>query len=76
MQSSLYRKEWGVDRNLNGYVNKYEIECDGLTIFDLNSMEYCILHWMAVLLENREFDMPSALAAEAREKQPDGNILM
>lgn len=60
-------KEWGVDRNLNGYANKYRIDCNGFTILDLNSKEYCILHWLAVLLENREFDIPSALAAEAKE---------
>lgn len=60
-------KEWGVGWNRNGYANAYEIECDGLTILDLNSEEYCILHWLAVLLENREFDMPSALAVEAKE---------
>lgn len=60
-------KEWGVGWNRNGYANAYEIECDGLTILDLNSEEYYILHWLAVLLENREFDMPSALAVEAKE---------
>ena len=27
----------------------------------------CILHWLAVLLKNREFDIPSALALEAKE---------
>jgi len=60
-------KEWGVDRNQNGYANRYEIDCDGLTLLDLNDGDYCILHWLAVLLENREFDIPSILAAEAKE---------
>lgn len=60
-------KEWGVDRNRNGYANEYEIDCKGLTILDLNSNKYCILHWLAVLLENREFDILSPLAAEAKE---------
>lgn len=50
-----------------GYANEYEIDCDGLTLLDLNTKEYCILHWLAILLENREFDIPSALAAEAKE---------
>lgn len=36
-------------------------------MLNLNSEDYCILHWLAVLLENREFDIPSALAAEAKE---------
>jgi hypothetical protein len=60
-------KEWGVDGMGDGYANKYEINCDKLTILNLNTKEYCILHWLAILLENREFDLPSALAAEAKE---------
>ena len=60
-------KEWGVDRERDGYANCYEIECDGLDILDLNGPDYCILHWLAVLLQNREFDVPSGLALEARE---------
>ena len=60
-------KEWGVSRELDGYANCYEIECDALTILDLNAEGRTILHWLAVLLQNREFDMPSALAAEAKE---------
>lgn len=60
-------KEWGVGRNQNGYANCYELDCKGLRILDLNASEYCILHWLAVLLENREFDVPSGLALEAKE---------
>lgn len=60
-------KEWGVGRNQNGYANCYELDCEGLRILDLNAPEYCILHWLTVLLENREFDVPSGLALEAKE---------
>ena len=60
-------KEWGASKNQNGYANCYEIECDGLKILDMNSPEYCILHWLNVLLRNREFDVPSGLALEAKE---------
>lgn len=59
-------KEWGVGRDQNGYANGYEIECDGLNILDLGAREYCILHWLSVLLQNREFDIPSGLALEAK----------
>jgi hypothetical protein len=38
-----------------------------LNVLDLNSSDYCILHWLAVLLENRKFDIPSGLAYEAKE---------
>lgn len=60
-------KEWGVGKDKNGYANCYEIECDGLQVLNLNAGEYCILHWLAVLLRNREFDIPSGLALEAKE---------
>lgn len=60
-------KEWGVELNRNGYANIYEIDESKLSVLDLNSNDYCILHWLAVLLENREFDIPSPLALEAKE---------
>ena len=60
-------KEWGVSFEKNGYANCYELDCDRLKILDLNGPDYCILHWLAVLLENREFDVPSGLALEAKE---------
>ena len=60
-------KEWGVSLDKNGYANCYELECDGLEILNLNDEKYCILHWLTILLENRTFDMPSALALEAQE---------
>ena len=60
-------KEWGVSKGQNGYANIYEIDCAGLDILDLNSPEYCILHWLNILLQNREFDSPAPLAQEAKE---------
>ncbi len=60
-------KEWAVDKSRNGYANAYELKEGKLSVLNLNDPEYCILHWLAILLENRSFDMPSALAAEAKE---------
>lgn len=60
-------KEWGVSLNQDGYANCYELDCTGLAILDLNDSKYCILHWLSVLLKNREFESTSALAAEAKE---------
>lgn len=65
--SSDMAKEWGVGREKDGYANSYELNCDGLKILDLNDKVYNILHWLTILLQNREFDMPSALASEAKE---------
>lgn len=60
-------KEWGVSKDQDGFANCYELDCDGLHILDLNAPEFCILNWLAVLLENREFDIPSGLALDAKE---------
>jgi len=60
-------KEWGAGLDRDGYANCYELECDGLEILNLNEEQYCILHWLAILLQNREFDIPSPLALEAKE---------
>ena len=60
-------KEWGVSLDRDGYANCYEFDDTGISILDLNDDKYCILHWLAILLKNREFDVPSALAYEAKE---------
>lgn len=60
-------KEWGAGADQDGYANCYSIDCAGLTILDLSSEEYCILHWLAILLENREFTVQAGLALEAKE---------
>jgi len=66
-ESANLAKEWSVDENRDGFANCYEIETGGLTILDLESPDYCILHWLSVLLSNREFELDTALAAEARD---------
>lgn len=60
-------KEWAVSIDHDGFANAYEIDIDGLTILDLNDPKCCILHWLAILMENREFDAQSVLAIEAKE---------
>lgn len=60
-------KEWGVSKDKSGFANRYTIDCNSLNILDLNDTRYCILHWLAILLENREFDASTALAYQAKE---------
>ena len=60
-------KEWGVSLERDGYANYYEILCDDLKILDLNCEQYNVLHWLTILLKNREFDITSSLAMEAKE---------
>ena len=35
-------------------------------MLNLNSAQYCILHWLAVLLENRQFETEYGLPSEAK----------
>ena len=58
-------REWAVDERRDGYINCYELDMSGLVVADLNSDEYCVLHWITVLLMNRRFDLDSALSREA-----------
>lgn len=46
-------KEWGVGKAQDGYANCYELDCTNLHILNLNAEQFCILHWLTVLLQNR-----------------------
>lgn len=60
-------KEWAVDYRRDGYANCYCLDDNQLNTLYLNSSEYCIMHWLAILLENRRFDVNTALAKAAKE---------
>lgn len=60
-------KEWSVGFDHSGFANKYELDATGLQVINLSSPEYTTLHWLAVLLQNRWFDVRAPLANEARE---------
>lgn len=60
-------KEWAVGHGRDGFINEYELDCEGLIVVDLDGPEYTPLHWLAVLLQNRWFDVRAPLANEARE---------
>lgn len=60
-------KEWSVDEGRDGFANVYRIETDGLNILHLEEPPFCILHWLSVLLQNREFELDSELAADAKD---------
>ena len=58
-------REWAVDINRDGYVSYYDIDTGAMRIIDLGSPDYCVLHWITVLLNNRRFEMSTPLAKEA-----------
>lgn len=48
-------KEWSCNEGVDGFVNKYELDTEGLKILNLSCEEYTILRWLALLMENRRF---------------------
>ena len=65
-ESEDLAKEWAVARDHDGWANVYSLDDDGLDILNLNSNQYCLLHWLAVLLENRQFETEYGLPSEAK----------
>lgn len=60
-------KEWACAEDNNGFANQYRIRMDGLSCLYLNGEGYHILNWLAILLENRRFDLSSPVSVQARE---------
>lgn len=60
-------KEWACPIKKDGYANKYSLHAEGLNIMHLTKDNFNILNWLAVLLENRKFDINNNVGASARE---------
>ena len=60
-------KEWAVGENSDGFVNSYEIDLSNLKILDLLNEKYNILHWLALLLNNRDFAIKSPIALRGKQ---------
>ena len=52
-------KEWACPIKNDGYSNKYIMHFDGLNVMYLTKGEFNILHWLAILLAHRKFDITS-----------------
>ena len=50
-------KEWACKNDYDGFANRYELDLSELKILNLNSNEYTILNWIAILLKNRVFSL-------------------
>lgn len=59
-------KEWACSADSDGYANHYQIDLSGLSILNLNAPEYNILNWLAILLENRKFNVADGLPQRAK----------
>ena len=47
-------REWACLEGIDGYVNRYTINLDHLSVLNLRDPKYSILHWLTILTENRK----------------------
>lgn len=60
-------KEWACAKQNNGYANIYEFDLAGLEVLNLNSLEYNILNWLAILADNRTYWQNGSIAEQAKK---------
>ena len=66
-QNAELAKEWACKKDKDGFANTYTLDISDLKVLNLNSEEYTILNWIAILLKNRVFDLDSDISKMARE---------
>ena len=59
-------KEWACSDQRNGFANIYEFNPEGLSMLCLNSPEYNILNWLAILTKYRSYWQNGSIAEEAK----------
>ena len=60
-------KEWAVSSLRDGFSNRYTLDTEHLNILNLNSPDYTILNWIAVLVEHRLFSIKTPVARRAKQ---------
>lgn len=65
-ESDDLAKEWAVSSLRNGFSNRYTLDTEYLNVLNLNSPEYTILNWIAVLVEHRLFTIKTPVARRAK----------
>ena len=65
-ESEDLAKEWAVSSLRNGFANRYTLDTEYLNILNLNSPDFTILNWIAVLVEHRLFSIKTPVARRAK----------
>lgn len=60
-------KEWACNEKDGGYVNQYSIDISSLHILNLSLDHFTILHWLALLVENRKFRISTPIMKRGTE---------
>jgi len=66
-ESNDLAKEWAVSSLRDGFSNRYTLDTEYLNILNLNSSDYTILNWIAVLVEHRVFSIKTPVARRAKQ---------
>lgn len=66
-ENEVLAKEWACKVPMDGFANKYSIVMDGLDVLNLSTDDWHILNWLAILLENRSFEIGNPIAKDAKE---------
>ena len=59
-------KEWACADDVDGYANVYELNMRGLSVLNLNSEDFNILNWLAVLTRFRSYWQKNTISEEAK----------
>lgn len=65
-ESEVLAKEWAVSSLRDGFSNRYTLDTEYMKILNLNSPDYTILNWIAVLVEHRLFTIKTPVARRAK----------
>ena len=60
-------KEWACSNNNDGFANRYEFDMEGLNVLYLNSKQYNLLNWLAVLTKHRTYWENSTISETAKK---------
>lgn len=66
-ESNDLAKEWAVSSLKDGFSNKYTLDTEYLKVLNLNSSDYTILNWIAILVEHRLFSIKAPITLRAKQ---------
>lgn len=66
-ESNDLAKEWAASSLRDGFSNRYTLDTEYLNTLNLNSPNYSILNWIAVLVEHRLFSIKTPIARRAKQ---------
>lgn len=69
-------KEWACkEMGIDGFANRYILNCDDLKVLDLSDKRFHVLNWLAILADNRDFKVTVPVAKEGKEYLIDNFLI-